>query len=249
MRKQAIQARTRKPMSREANTEQFRNIHEGKKCFVCGAGVTLGNMDLTGIYEYPVVSVNSSIVLMPWDKPGDPLTRFWISTDLLVMQWDYFWSKVARFECTRIVRNSWSRNSKELKKVHMNYYMPRRSSITPNWKDDGLMAGSSILSAIDLSLLMGCKQVVLLGVDHRNINGNSHFWQLWPAQDRPKREGKPDNFMPCQRQQGRVFKSNMRSFDILNKYALTLGAKIYNASDTSEVTSFDKISLEDVLKL
>lgn len=249
MKKQAIRARTRNPMTRETNTDQFRNIHEGKKCFVCGAGTSLFGKDLSGIHAYPVVSVNSSALLMPWDEPGDPLMRFWVSTDILCMQWDYFWGKVARFDCTRLVRNSWSRSSKELKGLHMNYYAPRKSIQTPNWKDDGLLAGSSILTAIDLSLLMGCKQVILLGVDHKMINGNSHFWQNWPVVDRPKKAGKPDTFEPCQRQQGRVFKSNMRSFDVLNKYSLTLGAKIYNASEISTVFAFDKISLEDALQL
>jgi len=248
MKKQAIRARTR-PIPKVGDTEQFRSIHEGKKCFVVGAGTSLYNLDLSGIHEYPVVGVNSSALLMPWDEPGDPLSRFWVSTDLLCMQWDYFWSKVARFECTRIVRNSWARNTKELKGIHMHFYAPRRVAQSPNWKDNGLMAGSSILSALDLALLMGCKQVIMLGVDHRMTNGHSHFWQNWPVHDRPKKEGQPGNFMPCQRQQGRVFKSNMRSFDILEKYSKQLDAKIYNASPISEVKSFDKISLEDALKL
>ena len=228
------------------NTEQFRNIHENKKCFVCGAGPTLNSLDLSGIFSYPVISVNSSAILMPWMESGDALSRFWISTDSLCIQWDYFWNKVMKFECTRIVRNSWAKHANDFKKP-MNYYTPRPGN-NPNWKEPGLMAGSSILSAVDLALLMGCKSVFLLGVDHRMVSGHSHFWQNWPIKDRPHKEGQPASYFPCQRQQSRVFTSNLKSFDILQKYSEKIGAKIYNCSSISEVKSFDYISLEDALK-
>ena len=249
MTKRAVKARVRGPLSQSGDTELFRNIHEGKKCFICGAGTSIGHQDLTDIHDHPIVCVNSSILLMPWEHEGEITDRFWMSTDILCKQWDYFWNKVAKVECTRLVRNSWSRYAKEFKGVPMKYYSPRRTTTFPEWKERGLTAGSSILSAVDLALLMGCKRVILLGVDHKNVNGNSHFWQNWPVKDRPRREGKPGNFMPCQRQQGRVFKSNMRSFDTFEKYSKKLGAKIYNASPISTIESFEKISLEDALKI
>ena len=211
--------RTRRTIHKMSDTERFRDIHTGNKCFVCGAGVSIGVMDLTGIHEYPVVSVNSSVMLMPWEESGDLLKRFWVSTDSLCMQWDYFWNKVMRGEMTRVVRNSWARKTKELNGVQMTYYLPRRVTGEIKKKEEGLMCGSSILSAVDLALLMGCTKVFLLGVDHRNVNGNSHFWQLWPQRERPLRQGKPSNYMPCQRQQDNVFKSNFRNFDILARYA------------------------------
>jgi len=241
--------RIRRVVERVNDTEQFRNLHIGKKCFVCGAGVSIGHMDLSEIHQYPVICVNSSVLLMPWNDPGDVSYRFWVSTDILCMQWDYFWDKVAKGECTRLVRNSWARNSANLKGVKINFYAPRRTSSSLDWKEPGLLAGSSILSAIDLSLLMGCKKIFLLGVDHRIVSNASHFWENWPVKERPKREGKPGNYMPCQRQQVRVFKSNHRYFDMFNSYSKRLDSKIYNCSNISEVESFEKISLEDALKL
>lgn len=241
-------ARQRRPLNKVNDVGRFRGIHEGSRCFVCGAGVTIGFLDLSGIHDSPVICVNSSILLMPWDEPGDSLMRFWVSTDALCMQWDYFWNRAMRWECTRIVRNSWHRHAPELRGAEMHYYVARRSG-PPSYEDNAIMGGSSILSAIDLSLLMGCKNIFLLGVDHRMINGNSHFWQFWPKKKRPKREGKPGNFFPCQRQQQRVFKSNMRNFELLNKYAESRGSKIYNCSPETTIKTFEKISFEDALKL
>lgn len=231
----------------QSQTEQFRNIHKDKKCFVCGAGPSIGNLDLSGIHHYPVICVNSSAILMPWLEPGEETSRFWVSTDALCLEWDYFPQKVAKFECTRLVRNAWDREKNNLKNVKLTFYKARKNNNDLKWEEEGILAGSSILSAIDLSLLMGCKKIILIGVDHTMVNGNSHFWQFLPVADRPKREGRPGNFSPCQRQQESVFKSNFRMFDILNKYSQSLGATIYNVSDITRITSFQKISFQDAL--
>lgn len=224
------------------DVEQFRNLHSGAKCYVCGAGVSIGAQDLSSIHSDVVICVNSAALLMPWHELGETLKRFWVSTDVLCAQWNYFWEKVVKFDCTRVVRESWARQA-NLKMVDLRFYAPRKTQ-RPEWDQTGLLAGSSILSAIDLSLLMGCKKIVLLGVDHQMINGKSHFWQLWPKKDRPRREGKPDSFAPGHAQQTRVFASNMRQFSVLNTYAKSLGATIYNASPSSVLKDFCQISIE-----
>jgi len=239
--------RQRKPMTKSTDLSKFVDIHKGKKCFVLGAGPSIGLLDLTPIHKYPVVSVNSSALLLPWIEPGDPLMRFWVSTDILVMQWDYFWQKVIQFDCTRIVRNSWSRQMNKCQGVRFHYYAPRCGGGVPRDKKSGLFGGSSILSAIDLSIIMGCSEIYLLGVDHRMIHGKSHFWQYWDKSDRPVREGKGRDFMPCQRQQSRVFKSNINTFKVVNKWAKSNDAQIYNCSTISQLETFPKVSLEEAL--
>ena len=81
------------------------------------------------------------------------------------------------------------------------------------------------------------------------VDGRSHFWQLWPKERQPKRDGKPQDYKPCQRQQGRVFQSNFRAFEIFVKYSKRLGAKIYNCSPVTEVGTFEKLSFEDALAM
>lgn len=240
--------RQRKPIVASTDLSKFVDIHKGKKCFVAGAGPSIGLLDLEPIHKYPVISVNSSAILMPWEEPGDPLMRYWISTDMLVMQWDYFWQKVTQFDCTRIVRNSWARQMDKCKGVKFHYYAPRRSNGVPNKKNDGLFGGSSILSATDLAIVLGCTEIYLLGVDHRMFHGKSHFWQYWDKNDRPVREGKGRDFMPCQRQQSRVFKSNLNTFTTVGKWAKANGAKIYNCSKQSKLEVFPTVSLEEALK-
>lgn len=229
---------------------QFLDIHKGSKCFVLGAGPSVGFLKIGPIFNYPVFSVNSSVLLCPWNEPGDDLKRFWVSTDMLCMQWSYFYEKVVRGDCTRVVRNSWKRNTKKIEKeAPFVYYSPRRSLEMPKKREEGLFGGSSILSALDLAILTGCKDIILLGVDHRMLHGKSHFWQYWPVKKRPVRAGKSGNFSPCQRQQSRVFMSNNGQFKILKKLAKKHGSIIYNCSSISTIEAFPKISFDDALAL
>ena len=227
----------------------FYDIHEGSKCFILGAGTSLYGMDLSCIHEYPVICVNSSILAVSWNQPGDVLKRFWMSTDILCMQWDYFQNCVMKYDCTRIVRSSWARDAAKFQGVHFNYYFTRRNRDTLKPKGEGILGSSSIMSAIDMALVMGCKKIYLLGVDHKMVSGFSHFWQNWPKEKQPKREGRPKEYIPCQRQQGRVFQSNFRAFEVFIKYSAQLGAKIYNCSPISEVNTFEKLSFEDALRM
>lgn len=239
--------RHRKAVKPATDLSTFVDKHKGKKGFVLGAGPTLGLLDLSGLSNYPVFSVNSSILALPWEEPGEALDRFWISTDMLCMQWTYFWKKVIKVECTRVVRNSWSRNMDRCKGVKFNYYNPRRTNSLPKSRTDGLFGGSSILSATDLALITGCKEVYLLGVDHRMLHGKSHFWQSWPKSEQPIRDGKGGSYFPCQKQQSRVFKSNFNAFKVMDKWATHLGAKIYNCSNISKIDTFPQISLQEAL--
>jgi hypothetical protein len=239
--------RRRKPVTAATDLSEFLDRHKGKKCFVTGAGPSLGLMDLTDVHQHPVIAVNSSILMLPWEEPGDPWMRFWVSTDMLCMQWSYFWKKVIKVDCTRMVRNSWIRSMDKCKGVKFHYYSPRRTNTVPKKRGEGLYGGSSILSAVDLGLVMGCKEIYLLGVDHRMLHGKSHFWQSWPKSERPIREGKGGDYFPCQRQQSRVFKSNFNTFKVMSQYAKSLGAEIYNCSTISKVESFPFKSLNEAL--
>ena len=164
-----------------SDVSDLKDIHTGEKCFVCGAGPSLGFMDLEGIHEHVVITVNSAILLMDW-KTGEKDKRYWISNDSLVMQWDYFWKDVLRAKCHKLIRTSWKRYDEKIREHGFRYFAARlkeRQPLTNN--GNALCSFSSIPTAIDLALLMGCNQTYLLGVDHKMVHGKSHFWQFWPT--------------------------------------------------------------------
>ena len=225
----------------------LKNIHEGRKCFICGAGPSITFLDLSAIHDHVVIAVNAAMMLMPWED-GDLEGRFWISNDTLCLRWSYFWKEVLRSVCTKIVRTSWREHEDKLRKFRFRYFAPRQSQRSPlNNDGKALCFESSIPTAIDLAIFMGCKQIYLLGVDHKMAHSKSHFWQFWPKNKWPQRSDKGKDFNPEQPHQVRKFRENMRVYLALAELALREKVSIYNCSTTSIITAFPKLSLEEAL--
>lgn len=225
----------------------FHDAHTGQKCFIVGAGPSLASLDLSDIHKHVVISINSSAMLMPW-KQGDTDRRFWISNDVLCLRWSYFWTHVAKAECVKIVRTSWRKHEDKFLGYNFRYFAIRKSEKHPLLPDDGLCFTSSVPTAIDFALRLGCKQVYLLGVDQRMIHGNSHFWQLWSKEKWPRRSDKKKHFRPEQKHQIRVFEHNERVFLALHQLAVRQGAEIHNCSNISRLKEFPLLSLQEALK-
>lgn len=223
------------------------NAHLGKKCFVVGAGPSVAFAKLKCLDPYVVISVNSSILLLDWSR-GSSDNRFWISNDSLCLKWDYFWKKVIKSSCTKIVRDSWRKYHAKTDPYGFRYFQPRQSESIPLAVDDGgLCSVSSVPTAIDLALLMGCQSIYLLGSDQQMMHGNSHFWQFWEKDKRPRRSDKDRNFKPEQNHQIEIFEKNISVFSALNEFAIRLGCSIYNCCNRSKLTMFPKVDLEDCL--
>jgi len=223
------------------------NKYLDEKCFICGAGPTVAFTDLSNIHNHVVIAVNSAILLMPWDE-GDIERRYWISNDTLCTQWSYFWKTVLRSHCYKIVRTSWRTHDERIRDYDFRYFAPRKDE-DGSLINDGvaLCSVSSVPTAIDLALLMGCKEIYLLGVDHKMIHGNSHFWQFWPQNKWPQRKDKSKNFSPEQNHQKKMFRENMPVYKALKRLATKLDVQIYNCSNNSAIELFEKISIKEAV--
>lgn len=240
------ETRSRREIKPWTDLSDFRNRHVGMKCFVVGAGPTLGFLNLEPIHNHVVISVNSSVIMMDWDI-GLPDRRYWISNDRLCLQWDYFWKYVLRGNCTKIVRTSWKKYDDKIKGHGFRYFEPRRDELVLSDDDPGLCSVSSVPTAIDFAILTGCKKIYLLGVDQRMLHGNSHFWQFWDRKKWPIRKDKNKNFRPEQKHQVKVFEQNVKVFEVLNDYAKTKGSIIKNCSTISTLETFEKVSLSQAI--
>lgn len=215
--------------------------------FVVGAGTSL-----LGIYNHPyknkihnhiVISVNSSIMMMPWED-GSCDRRIWISNDSLSRRWSW-WVTVKKCIAYKIVRDSWKAYFEEIPDFFVFSPRPTPENII-NPDDTGLAYCSSVPSAIDLSIQMGCKYIFVLGVDQYMIGDKSHYWQYWPKNKWPTRI---DGVMATHNQQKDVFKYNDVAYPALKKFAENKNVKIYNCNPQSKVEVFDKITFDEALKI
>ncbi len=229
------------------NLSDFVDLNSDRKCFICGAGPSIGFLDIASIHNHVVISVNSSILLMPWENEGDDLSRFWISNDLLCTKWTYFNQFVLKSYCTKLVRTSWKEQYKRLAPYGFRYFSARKNDNNVNRDTYALCGVSSIPTAIDFAMLMGCRKIFLLGVDQKMMHGRSHFWQFWKKQKWPRRSDKNRDFKPVQTAQMEIFDRNTSVFESLASFAKTEGYDIKNCNPNSALDVFEKITLADAL--
>jgi len=226
----------------------LQNKHVGESCIILGAGPSLYDLCMSyhfeDIMDHVVISVNSAI--MPLVKfELDPEKHYWGSNDTLCRRWSY-WKDVEQSKCTKVVRDSWLK----YKEVMTNtlFFSPRPTSedvVNPN--DVGLCYCSSVPSSIDLAIQMGCKRIILFGVDHNDSSGRHHFWQL--LYDRKNRPTANANIYDSWDKQQKVFEFNNKAYKALQKFANIKKAEIYNCSNMSKVDVFDRISIDYAFKI
>lgn len=229
------------------------NKHEGQIAFVCGAGPSFYNIMcsyyFSNIFEHIVISVNSSILAMPWiDRKMCRSTLsqnrfYWISNDSLCLRWSW-WDIVKQSKCIKIVRDSWEKFENELEGFL--YFSPRLTPVDViDEKEHRLAYCSSVPTAIDLAIQMGCKRVFLLGVDHKEVNGRKYFWEFMDSSKRPKAK-KPAQEPWEQRKE--LFETNKVAFKALRNFAEKKSVSIMNCECgvDSYVNEFVKIKWENI---
>lgn len=93
---------------------------------------------------------------------------------------------------------------------------------------DGKTGGNSGFQAVNLAVLQGATEIILLGYDCGHAGGDEHFWT-----GTVKRDHRPSNY-------------NMMIKGWHNA-APHIKIPVYNASRFSYITCFPKVSLKDVL--
>jgi len=218
------------------------NAHNEETCFIIGSGTSLYEQSSSScfakIFDHVVIAVNAGIILCLW-QDGEPNKRFWISNDASVRHWS-FWPKVKSSKSIKVVRNSWEKYYDEIKDF---YFFPPRPGKEDeiNENEDGLAYCSSVPSALDLAIQMGCKRIYLLGVDHYLVGGKIYFWQYWPYLKQPK-----GPFTPI-KVQNNIYDINFSAFRALDVFAEKRGAKVFNCSKDSRVDAFEKIDFQEAM--
>lgn len=193
----------------------LKDKHKSQTAFICGSGSSflecVQHPLFKNIHNHIVLSVNASIISMPWEN-GEPDRRYWVSNDIGNMMWNYS-VKIRTYKMFRVVRDSWTKFNLPYEPIL--YYPPRptREDII-NPDDEGLSYCSSVPSALDLSIYMGCSKVYLLGVDQYFKDGKSHYWEFLPLDQQPKRsDGKKNPFS----EQTYAFEFDVGAFSALRK--------------------------------
>jgi hypothetical protein len=241
-----------------SDLSEIEGCNAGSKCFIIGSGPSLIEQGIPdAVHNKPnvVMTVNASILLVDWSKEDPDRSygsRVWLSNDSMCLVWDYFWDKVAAWDCDLFVRTSWHKHERVLEEIgQYRYFRPRKTELEhpllPYEEDGGLTWVTSVPTAIDLAILMGCSPIYLMGIDHQMKEGKSHFWQFWPSSLHPKLHRSGKLYTPEQSHQKRFFQQNIPVFGRLREFAASRGQEIFNCNPESKVSEFPMIPLEEAI--
>lgn len=157
--------------------EQFHNIHASETMLIVGNGP---NLKLTPpqLFPYPSIGANTIHLYEGW-KP-----TYYTAVDNRVAK-EFGADIVQRFaDIPKIVRSD-LRYWQEYYKTNHFYYFNVRPGVLWSlndsvslWQNDlsEMTYGNIIHVAIKLCWHMGAKKILIIGMEHKPVNGRSHFW-------------------------------------------------------------------------
>ncbi len=232
------------------NLEEFNNKHAGEKCFIIGAGTSIHGQDLEPLKNHVIIAVNSGYVAVP-------NANYFISDDWSIKHWSYFFRDLVNSKTTTallyekmlIEQASWFGSRTVLFRHQQGIRIPDRY-IHKNKKSYLGETRTSLGSAIMAAHIMGCSEIIILGLDGCRVDGFRYFWQFSGYEVPYRNDDIPiDKYDKCR------FRGQITDFDLLDMrttwrpfgLAVNKKCKIYNASPISIVDIFPKVKFSDVV--
>jgi hypothetical protein len=195
-------------------------IWSGETVYIIGGGPSLVNFDWNQLIGKRTIAINKAIVSYP---NADVL--YW--TDSRIYGW--YKNEIDKFKGLKYTirdHSSYSADSRILRKGNAFGLEESRDSLCHG--------NNSGYAAINLAYLFGVKKIVLLGYDMHNDGKQSHYHDGYPVPATGDNIYR-DQFIP--------------GFKVLADILKEKKVEVYNASMTSSLTVWPKISFEQALTL
>jgi len=142
--------------------EQFRNIHQGKRCFILGNGPSLKQTDLTKLKNEYTFGMNR--IYLAFDDIGFETSYYVSVNDLVIEQCanEILELKIPRFVSWRAGKR-WLTQQENLFFLYTTYTEPKFAKDIRNrlWE-----SATVTYVALQIAFFMGFDEVILIGVDH-----------------------------------------------------------------------------------
>lgn len=165
----------------------LQNIHKNKLCFIAGSSPSLRHVNYTQIKEHVLITVNSAILKYPD-------CNYFVTDDEDVVNWNYWYKTAVTSNCIKLLfEDKLKKHVADLQMKNLVFYKHRfyQEHIDNEEEYDQkslrmyedaaipiIGARSSIASAINIAVIMGCNPICLLGVDNHYEGNRRYFWQF-----------------------------------------------------------------------
>lgn len=240
--------------------EKYKDIHQGKRCFIIGNGPSLKPEDLEKVYASGTDSFAFNRVYLIYDKTHWRPTYYMCQDRNLIQSLKDYYS-----ECKEKVFLGYQALFEYgINVPSATYYLCDNRSCNKlvtslSFSSDAskcVIDGASVTySAIQMAVYMGYKEIYLLGVDHNfshTLDKNRRIIEHKDVQNDYFDSRYKDAFKQFE-EKGKVYAAPDKemietAFKSAKLYCDEHGIKIYNATRGGKLEVFPRISLEEVLK-
>lgn len=222
---------------------KFRNIHQGKGCFIVGNGPSLNKMDLSPLKKYHTFGLNKIYLL--FDKTDFNLS-YHVAVNPLVIE-----QSAREFESLLSCPSFLSYRPAHRfinDRNHINFIMTNSHYAFEPDLTRPLCEGHTVTYvAMQIAFYMGFHQVFLIGVDHNfKAPGNPNEKQFLQGDDQnhfsPNYFGNKDWHLPD-------LEASELSYHLANFTYRRDGRRIYDATIDGKLNIFPKISYQQALNM
>lgn len=219
---------------------EYKNIHQGKRCFIIGNGPSLKQTDLSRLREEYTFGLNRIYLMFP-DLGFS--TTFYLSINNLVIE--QCAAEIRRLTIPKFI--SWRARkliqpTPDMVFLHTTYTGPRFATDARG----RLWEGATVTyTALQLAYHMGFQQVILIGVDHNfSTQGKPNSTVVSQGAD-------PDHFHPDYF--GRGFRwqlpdldTSERAYTMAHRAFSQAGRQVLDATITGKLQVFPKIEYDSL---
>lgn len=235
----------------EMNTiEYFNNYHEGQRCFILGSGPSIGKQNISLLQDQITFCSNWFV---NHEEFGTLNTDYYCAYDTKFIdpepnkQWI---EEIDKYEFVKFFPDSWGNYNLPFSN---SYYVPYRSEIkiyenrifSADLKK-GFFNGDTVIinMCIPLAMLMGFKEIILLGCDCDYHITDSNKLESAYFYDMEKHYTSFEHDLSSQA----AWQDNLlTSYKAVHQYAIENEIQIFNATLNGKLDVFPRVLLEDVV--
>lgn len=227
---------------------RFQNIHKGEQCFIIGNGPSLSAGDLQEIFIKKIPSFAFNRIYFMFEKTSWRPT-YYVSQDQKTLGGCVNEVNEMDLRYKFIPLNFKYYYKIKINKAHYFKLINPQTDIIELFEDISNGIGNSntvTITAMQLAVYMGFKEIYLLGVDHNFSTYTNDKGEI--INDNSVKDYFTDKYNPDQAQ---LYMPNLdkstRDFIIAKKFCEEHGVKVYNATRGGKLEVFPRVDFDEII--
>jgi hypothetical protein len=154
--------------SNAIRVEQFRNIHQGKRCFIIANGPSLGKMELDALKDEYTISMNRAYLM--YEQWGFSPTYYACINELVLEQ---FSEDIGKLNMPRFLnfskRSCFPESELDKNIIYLKLSLGIEDRFSNNMANAISSGGTVTFACLQLAYYMGFDEVVVIGMDHNFV--------------------------------------------------------------------------------